>query len=158
MRTLAPLPSTTLSHFLPTCTWDAFSVNANRMKQLLNSSQRYLSQVYLLEQLRNCQDSTHRAKTSSCSHDMERHARKCVDRYCELANKKTEQLYKVSHPCLDDHQFKHSSRKNSNQWRIVRSLLTNCLDMLVRGTNLKTRHSVVGQQTCSISHCMDRSM
>ena len=91
-------------------------------------------------------------------HDMEWHAWKCVDRYCELANKKTEQLYKVSHPCLDDHQFKHSSRKNSNQWRIVRSLLTNCLDMLVLGTNWKARHSVVGQQTCSISHYMDRSM
>ena len=96
-----------------------------------------------------------RAKTTSCSHDMERHARKSVDRYCELANKKTQQLYKVSHLCLDDHQFKHSSRKNSNQWRIVRSLLTNCLGMLVRGTNWKTRHSVVGQQTCSISHYMD---
>ena len=29
---------------------------------------------------------------------------KCVERYCELANKKVEQFYKVSHPCLDDHQ------------------------------------------------------
>ena len=32
--------------------------------------------------------------------------RKCVERYCELANKTTQQLYKVSTPCLDDHQFK----------------------------------------------------
>ena len=30
--------------------------------------------------------------------------KKCVERYCELANKKTEQLHKVSSPCLDDHQ------------------------------------------------------
>ena len=37
---------------------------------------------------------------------MEGHAQKCVERYCELANKKVEQLYKVSHPCLDDHQLK----------------------------------------------------
>ena len=37
---------------------------------------------------------------------MEGHAQKCVERYCEFANKKVEQLYKVSHPCLDDHQFK----------------------------------------------------
>ena len=29
--------------------------------------------------------------------------KKCVERFCELANKKTEQLYKVSSPCLDDH-------------------------------------------------------
>ena len=46
-----------------------------------------------------------RAKTSAWSYDMEGHARKCVERYCKLANKKTEQLYKVSHP-LDDHQLK----------------------------------------------------
>ena len=47
-----------------------------------------------------------RAKTSAWSNDMKGHARKCVERCCELANKKTEQLYKVSHPCLDEHQIK----------------------------------------------------
>ena len=47
-----------------------------------------------------------RAKTSVWSNDMEGHDRKCVERYCELANKKTEQLFEVSHPCLDDHQIK----------------------------------------------------
>ena len=36
---------------------------------------------------------------------MEGHAKKCVERYFELANKKVEQLHKVSSPCLDDHQF-----------------------------------------------------
>ena len=30
----------------------------------------------------------------------------CMQRYCQLANKKVEQLYKVTSPCLDDHQFK----------------------------------------------------
>ena len=29
---------------------------------------------------------------------------KCL--YCELANKRTKQLYKVSTPCIDDHEFK----------------------------------------------------
>ena len=33
------------------------------------------------------------------------HAKKCVERYCELANKTTQQLYKVSSPCIDDHHF-----------------------------------------------------
>ena len=33
----------------------------------------------------------------SAAYDMEGHARKCVERYCESANKKTEQLFKVSH-------------------------------------------------------------
>ena len=35
-------------------------------------------------------------RISSWSYDMEGHAKKCVERYCELANKKTQQLYKVS--------------------------------------------------------------
>ena len=48
----------------------------------------------------------HDADSSSCSYDMEGHAKKCVERYCELANKTTQQLYKVTTPCLDDHQFK----------------------------------------------------
>ena len=46
------------------------------------------------------------AKTVAWSHDMEGHAQKCVERCCELANKKTERLYKVPSPCLDDHHFK----------------------------------------------------
>ena len=36
----------------------------------------------------------------------EGHAQKCVEQYCELANKKVEQLYKFTSSCLDDHQFK----------------------------------------------------
>ena len=44
--------------------------------------------------------------TQKLSYDMEGHARKCVERYCELANTKTEQLYKVSSLYLDDHQVK----------------------------------------------------
>ena len=39
---------------------------------------------------------------------MEGRAKKCVDRYCELENKSTQQLYKVSTPCIDDH---HLQRK-----------------------------------------------
>ena len=53
-----------------------------------------------------------RAKTSAWSYDMEGHARKCVEWYCELANTKTEQLYKVSSPCLDDHQIRKEELEN----------------------------------------------
>ena len=35
-------------------------------------------------------------RISSWSYDMAGHAKKCVERYCELANKTTQQLYKVS--------------------------------------------------------------
>ena len=42
--------------------------------------------------------------------------------------------------------------------RIVKSMLSNCSDMLKLGTYWKTRHSVVGQQTCNWSHKMDQSL
>ena len=44
-------------------------------------------------------------RISSWSFDMEGRAKKCVERYCELANKATQQLHKVSTPYIDDHQF-----------------------------------------------------
>ena len=44
------------------------------------------------------------------------HAKKCVERYCELANRTTQQLYTVSTPCIDDHHFKEKKR----------NLLENC--------------------------------
>ena len=40
------------------------------------------------------------------SYDMDGHAKKCLERSSELANRTSEQLYKVSTPCIDDHQFK----------------------------------------------------
>ena len=43
---------------------------------------------------------------------MEGHAKKCVERYCELVNKTTQQLYKVSTPCIDDHHFKEEELKS----------------------------------------------
>ena len=39
------------------------------------------------------------------------HAKKCVERYCKLANKTTQQLYKVSTPCFDDYHFKEEEMK-----------------------------------------------
>ena len=51
-------------------------------------------------------------RISSWSYDMEGHAKKCVERYCELANKTTQQLYKVSTPCIVHHQFKEEKMKS----------------------------------------------
>ena len=51
-------------------------------------------------------------RVSSWSYDMAGHAKKCVERYCELANKTTQQLYKVSTPCIDDHHFKEEGTKS----------------------------------------------
>ena len=95
-------------------------------------------------------DKFHAKTVASC--DMEGHARKCFERYCELANKKVEQVKKVQ---VLAWMIIYSDRKNLNNWRITKKLLTNCIEMLVLGTNRKTRHSVVGQQTCKSSRKMD---
>ena len=60
---------------------------------------------------------------SSWSYDMEGHAKKCVERYCELANKTTQQLYKVSSPCIDDHHFKEEEMKSVGELSHVYSLI-----------------------------------
>ena len=49
---------------------------------------------------------------SSWSYDMTGHAKKCVERYCELANKTTEQLHKISTPNVDDHHLKEEEIKS----------------------------------------------
>ena len=51
-------------------------------------------------------------RISSWSFDMAGHAKKCVERYCELANKTTQQLYKVSPSCINDHHFKEVAMWN----------------------------------------------
>ena len=43
---------------------------------------------------------------------MEGHAKKCVERYCELANKTTQELYKVCAPCIDDHHIEEEEMKS----------------------------------------------
>ena len=58
---------------------------------------------------------------------MESHAKKCVDRYCELAVKTTQQLHKVATPCLDDHQFKEEEEMVS-----VRELSTVCSQFVLK--------------------------
>ena len=58
-------------------------------------------------------------KTVAWSNDVDGHARKCVERFCELANKKVEQLFKVSHPCLDDHQFKQVELESVGDLSVV---------------------------------------
>ena len=65
---------------------------------------------------------------SSWSYDMEGHAKKCVERCCELANKTTQQLYKVATPCLDDHQFKEEEIESVGELSTVCSqIVLKCL-------------------------------
>ena len=65
---------------------------------------------------------------SSWSYDMEGHAKKCVERYCALSNKTTQQLYKVSTPCIDDHHFKEEEMKSVGELSQVCShIVLKCL-------------------------------
>ena len=51
---------------------------------------------------------------SSWSCDTEGHAKKCVERYCELANKTPQQLYKVSTPSIQRRRIGISVGELSN--------------------------------------------
>ena len=55
----------------------------------------------------------------SWSYDMEGHAKKCVERYCELANITTQQSYKVATPCTDDHQSKEEENESVGELSTV---------------------------------------
>ena len=64
----------------------------------------------------------------SWSYDIEGHAKKCVERYCELANKTTQQLHKVSTPCIDDHHIKEEEMKSVGELSHVRfQIVLKCL-------------------------------
>ena len=58
------------------------------------------------------------------------HAKTCVERYCELANKTTQQLHKVSTPCIDDHHFKEEEMKSVGELSHVCSqIILKCLNL-----------------------------
>ena len=59
---------------------------------------------------------------------MEGHAKKCVERYCELANKTIQQLYKVSTTCIDDHHFKEEELKSVGELsKVCSQIVLKCL-------------------------------
>ena len=80
-----------------------------------------------------CWEKSH-PDTIAWSPGMEGHANKRVERNCELANPKIKQLYKVSTPCSDDHQF-----KNEGLETVVVDLSNNCpqivFELLLFGTH-----------------------
>ena len=54
--------------------------------------------------------------------------KKCVGRYCELANKKTEQFYAVPSPCLNDHHFKEEELESVGEVsKVCSQLFFKCL-------------------------------
>ena len=66
-------------------------------------------------------------RISSWSHDMALHTKKCVERYCELANKTTQQLYKESTPCIDDHHFQEEEKSVGKLSQVCSQIVLKCL-------------------------------
>ena len=78
-------------------------MNANRTTTLLTKKETCSNHEFLLQQLKITEKLHSKTVAWSIWKDMRD---KCVERFCEQANKKTEQLYKVATPCLDDQKFK----------------------------------------------------
>ena len=72
-------------------------------------------------------------KICSWSYGMDGHAKNCMERFSEIANKTTQQLYKVSTPGPCDHQFREEELKSVGELSDVCS--QNCPDMSVFGTH-----------------------
>ena len=59
---------------------------------------------------------------------MESHGKKCVERYCELANKTTQQLYTAPTPRIDDHHFKEEELKSVGEMsKVCSQIVLKCL-------------------------------
>ena len=70
--------------------------------------------------------------------------------------RRTQQLYKVSTPCIDDHHFKEEEMKSVGDLSKVCSQIVQ--KWLIFGKNWTTWYSMVSKQTCTSSHQMDRSV
>ena len=111
-----------LDHVYLGCTQSESKSNESIIEQKRKGS----NQEFLLNQLKNCLGK----KQLRLSYDTEGHAKKkkCVEIHCWLANKKTEQLYKVSTPCLDDHNFTKEELETVGAL-VLADCVKKCLDL-----------------------------
>ena len=97
------------------CLFGLYSTRMSNKQGYCRQLQKY---VWIQDLFRNkvkkrpCSGTPDAETISSWSYDMEGHAKKCGERYCELANKTTQQLYKVATP---------RRRRKGICWRIVRN-------------------------------------
>ena len=81
-------------------------------------------------------------RISSWSNDVESRAKKCVERYCELAIWTTQQVYKASTPCIDDHHFNEEELKSVGELSKVSSQIVLKCSYLARIGRLDSLWSV----------------
>ena len=130
------------------------NVNANRMKLFLRNTQRCQDHVFLQEQLKSYQGG--KSLTQRLWHgpmiwkDMLENA---LSGTASWQTRKWSSFTMVAWSLLGWSSVQ-AGRAGIN-WRVTKSMLANCFDMLVPGTKWKTRHYVVGQQICMSSHKID---
>ena len=98
-------------HSLIVYTWGVLKDNVKLRKDIVDNYRTMFESIFSAGATEKLPCSENLC-ISSWSYDMEGHAKKCVERYCELANKTTQQLYKVSTPCMDGHHFKEEELKS----------------------------------------------
>ena len=138
------------------CTWDVLKDHVKTSKDIVdNYRTMFWLQSFSQEQLKNY----HARKICVFLRGptiWKGHAKKCVERYCELANKTTQQLY-IS--IYSMHRWPPlQRRRNKIRGRIVTSMLSDCSEMIILGTSWTTWYSMVSEQTCTIDHKMDQNM
>ena len=147
-------PTSLLDHVHFRCT----QRECNRTKGLLMNTERCSNRKSLPEQLKSCLVVKNSKQKRSLGlmtwEDMQRNPWKYI---AKRQVTKVEQLHEDSTPCLDDNPFKQKEELET-VGAFVKGLLSNPLEMLVHVTQWKTRHSLVGTQTSTSSHKMDKSL
>ena len=101
---------------------DALDVNSSRTKLSLRSTEMFESRISFgaTEKLRGC--AKPHAKTVALSYDMDVHAKNCVERCCELANKKDRAIKQSLNSLLGRPQFQEGGVGIG--WRNVKSMFS----------------------------------
>ena len=106
-------------HSLIMLTWDVLKENVKQAKILWTIPEPCSNPKFPQEQQKKLPSSEKKLNMPTWSYDMEGHAKKCVERCCALANKTTQQLHKVSTPCLHDHHLKEEELKSVGEFSSV---------------------------------------
>ena len=122
-------------------TWNVLKENAKQAKS--GQWQNYVR----IQNIRRSNGKTtklgKKPNISTWSYKMDVHAKKCVERYCDLVNKTTQHF----HRAFNSMPWWPSIQRRGIEFRrkIVKSLLSNRPEMSIFGSH---RHSKVGKQTC----------
>ena len=128
--------------FLIKCTWDALDVNVSRTKKTVyefrNMFESRIS-AWATGRFPDLGQGNEQVTAWSC--DMQGHAEKCVEGYCDWANKSIVQLYRVCTFCIDDHLLKHEELETLGYLSKVRSQIDlSCLYLARMGGPVVCKH------------------